>query len=80
MRIGVLALQGAFTEHISALHQLEVEAVPIRLPEEMAGLDGLIIPGGESTTISRLMSTYQLTGEIANRARDGLAVLEHVPV
>jgi 5'-phosphate synthase pdxT subunit len=47
MKIGVLALQGAFIEHISAMQQLEVEASPIRLPNELNGLDGLIIPGGK---------------------------------
>ena len=60
MKIGVLAAQGAFAEHISTLHRLEVEAVPVRLPRELEGVDGLIIPGGESTTISRLMSEYNL--------------------
>ena len=51
MRIGVLAMQGAFAEHIAILHKLEVEALPVRLPSEIKGLDGLIIPGGESTSI-----------------------------
>ena len=66
MRIGVLASQGAFAEHIAVLCQLEVEAVPVRLPRELVGLDGLIIPGGESTSISRLM----LGDGVANRIRD----------
>ena len=44
MKIGVLAAQGAFAEHIAVLHKLEVDAVPVRLPRELAGLDGLIIP------------------------------------
>ena len=52
MRIGVLAAQGAFAEHIIALNKLKVEALPVRLPLELSGLDGLIIPGGESTSIS----------------------------
>jgi 5'-phosphate synthase pdxT subunit len=52
-KIGVLALQGAFIEHITLLFHLGIEAFPIRLPHELEGLDGLIIPGGESTTISR---------------------------
>ncbi len=55
MKIGVLASQGAFIEHIEKLKQLGVEAMPVRLPEELEGLDGLIIPGGESTSIGRLM-------------------------
>ena len=46
MKIGVLASQGAFAEHIAVLHQLKVETVPVRLPKGLVGLDGLIIPGG----------------------------------
>ena len=75
MKIGVLALQGAFAEHIVILRQLEVEARPVRLPRQLAGLDGLIIPGGESTTITRLMQSYDLMNEISNRARDGFPIL-----
>ena len=48
MRIGILASQGAFAEHIAILYQLKVEALPVRLPKQLRGLDGLIIPGGES--------------------------------
>ena len=53
-KIGVLALQGAFREHIEALRALGVEAVEVRPPEELERLDGLIIPGGESTAIGKL--------------------------
>ena len=74
MRIGVLASQGAFAEHISILRQLNVEAVPVRLPEELRGVDGLIIPGGESTTISRLISAYKLMDEIGTLAKNGIPV------
>lgn len=74
MKIGVLASQGAFAEHIALLKQLGVEAVAVRLPEELKGLDGLIIPGGESTTISKLMLAYDLTGEIRSRAIKGLPI------
>ncbi len=74
MRIGVLASQGAFAEHIAILRQLEVEALPVRLARELAGLDGLIIPGGESTSIGRLMLTYQLTAEVKKLARGGLPI------
>jgi len=74
MRIGVLASQGAFVEHIAILHQLKVEALPVRLPRGLMGLDGLIIPGGESTSISRLMLGYNLTKEIRNLAKNGLAI------
>ncbi len=72
MKIGVLASQGAFAEHISTFKQLDTEAVPVRLPEELRGMDGLIIPGGESTSISRLMSSYNLMSEIASMARGGM--------
>jgi 5'-phosphate synthase pdxT subunit len=72
MKIGVLASQGAFAEHIAKLRQLEAEAVPVRLPEELEGLDGLVIPGGESTSIGRLMRDYKLTSEIRDQARNGL--------
>jgi 5'-phosphate synthase pdxT subunit len=64
MRIGVLALQGAFREHIEALRELGVEAVEVRLPEQLEGLDGLIIPGGESTAIGKLAAKYGLSEAI----------------
>ena len=74
MRIGVLASQGAFAEHIAMLHQLEVEVLPVRLLQELRGLDGLIIPGGESTSISKLMLDYNLISEIRNLAKNGLPI------
>ncbi len=74
MKIGVLASQGAFAEHISVLRRLEVEAAPVRLPRELGGLDGLIIPGGESTSISKLMHDYKLVGEIKSLGQDGLPI------
>jgi 5'-phosphate synthase pdxT subunit len=60
MKIGVLALQGDFAEHIAMLKRLKVEAFEVRLPEHLNGLDGLIIPGGESTTIGKLAVAYNL--------------------
>jgi 5'-phosphate synthase pdxT subunit len=60
MKIGVLALQGDFSEHIAMLKRLKVETVEVRLPEHLTGLDGLIIPGGESTTIGKLAVAYNL--------------------
>lgn len=60
MKIGVLALQGAFIEHINMLKSLGVEAVEVRLPEQLDDLDGLIIPGGESTTIGKLARRFGL--------------------
>ncbi len=60
MRIGVLALQGAFIEHEKMLKQLGAEPVEVRLPEHLDGLDGLIIPGGESTTIGKLATDFHM--------------------
>ncbi|MBV6391037.1 MAG: Pyridoxal 5'-phosphate synthase subunit PdxT [Anaerolineales bacterium] len=60
MKIGVLALQGDFAEHISMLKRIGAEAVEARLPKHLEGLDGLIIPGGESTTIGKLAVAYDL--------------------
>ena len=74
MKIGVLASQGAFAEHISVLRRLDVDAVPVRLPRELSGLDGLIIPGGESTSIGKLMLDYNLNGAISDLAGNGLPV------
>jgi 5'-phosphate synthase pdxT subunit len=74
MKIGVLAAQGAFIEHIKSLQRLDIEAVPVRLPGELRGVDGLIIPGGESTSISRLMSAYDLMKAIVTMVGGGLPV------
>ncbi|HRT91013.1 MAG TPA: pyridoxal 5'-phosphate synthase glutaminase subunit PdxT [Anaerolineaceae bacterium] len=60
MKIGVLALQGGFAEHQAVLEALGVEVAQVRLPQHLAGLDGLIIPGGESTTIGRLAVDFDL--------------------
>lgn len=60
MKIGVLALQGDFAEHIAMLKRLNVETSEVRLPEHLDGLDGLIMPGGESTTIGKLAVAYNL--------------------
>jgi 5'-phosphate synthase pdxT subunit len=60
MKIGVLAIQGDFAEHISMLKRLGVETAEVRLPSQLAGLDGLIIPGGESTTIGKLSVDFGL--------------------
>ena len=72
MKIGVLAAQGAFIEHIHAFRKLGVEAVPVRLLQEFQGLDGLVIPGGESTSIGKLISDYKLSGEIKKLGENGL--------
>ncbi len=60
LRIGVLAVQGNFREHAEMLRSLGADAVEVRKPEELDGLDGLVIPGGESTTFTRLMALYGL--------------------
>jgi 5'-phosphate synthase pdxT subunit len=60
MRIGVLAVQGNFREHVAMLRRLDVDAVEVRKPEQLTGLDGLVVPGGESTTFMRLMRLYGL--------------------
>jgi 5'-phosphate synthase pdxT subunit len=71
-RIGVLALQGDFREHIRILRRLGADANEIRLPQHLAGLDGLILPGGESTTMGKLAIEYQLLEPLRDLAGDGL--------
>ena len=73
-KIGVLALQGAFIEHIKILEQLGAEAVPVRLPEELEGLDGIVIPGGESTTIGKLMERWNITPVLKELISNGFPV------
>jgi 5'-phosphate synthase pdxT subunit len=68
MKIGVLALQGAFIEHVKILESLGVEAIEVRLPQDLNNLDGLIIPGGESTTIGKLAEIYGLMEPLRNFA------------
>jgi 5'-phosphate synthase pdxT subunit len=70
MRIGVLALQGDFIEHIHMLRRLGVDAGEVRLPGDLKGLAGLIIPGGESTAIGKLMQGYELMAPIRTFARE----------
>ena len=70
MKIGVLALQGAFIEHIHKLRSLGVNACEVRLPQELDQLDGLIIPGGESTTIGKLAQMYDLSTSLRQFASD----------
>lgn len=74
MKIGVLALQGAVAEHIRALSTLNTEAIPIRLPSELDGLDALVIPGEESTTIAKLLSDYRLMQPIRKLASRGFPI------
>jgi 5'-phosphate synthase pdxT subunit len=74
MRIGVLASQGAFAEHIDILRKLGADARPVRLPRQLAELEGLVIPGGESTSISKLIRDYNLLEEIRRLVQKGLPV------
>jgi len=74
MKVGVLALQGTFIEHIAILRRLGVEAPAIRLARELDALDGLIIPGGESTTMLRLMESFQLIQPTREMGRVGLPI------
>jgi pyridoxal 5'-phosphate synthase pdxT subunit len=71
VRIGVLALQGAFREHLETLAAIGVEGVGVRLPGDLVGIDGLILPGGESTTMRRLIDRWSLREPILDLAAAG---------
>ena len=70
--IGVLALQGDVREHVAAVSSCGLRAVPVRRPAELDAVDALIIPGGESTTMSRLLTTFDLLEPVRARIRDGM--------
>jgi 5'-phosphate synthase pdxT subunit len=72
MKAGVLALQGAFREHREVLDALGVEAVEVRVPEHLGGIDALFMPGGESTTITKLLETSGLREPLQRALSDGL--------
>jgi 5'-phosphate synthase pdxT subunit len=74
VKIGVLALQGAFREHIVSLEALGVRAVAVRLTDQLADCAGLVIPGGESTAIGKLMETYGFYDAVAARHAEGMAI------
>jgi pyridoxal 5'-phosphate synthase pdxT subunit len=74
-KAGVLALQGDFREHARAFSDAGATPVEVRTPEQLAGVDCLAIPGGESTTISKLARAYDLVGPIRERANDGMPIL-----
>ncbi len=74
VRIGVLALQGDFEAHIKALADVGVEGIPVRLPKHLADLDGIILPGGESTAIGKLMTLYGLHEPLQQKIREGFPV------
>jgi 5'-phosphate synthase pdxT subunit len=70
--IGVLALQGNVREHVAALQAVGARALPVRRPGELDDVDGIVLPGGESTTISRLLETFELLDPLRKRLADGL--------
>ncbi len=75
MKIGVLAMQGAFAEHIEILRQVGVEGIQVRLPRDLAGISGLILPGGESTTMRKLIDRWGLREPIRRLIDGGTPVL-----
>ena len=75
MKVGVLALQGAFREHAEVLDALGVDAVRVKTPAHLDAVDGLIIPGGESTTIGYLLQTSDLVDPLTERLRAGMPAL-----
>ena len=74
LTIGVFALQGDVREHLAALAEADVIARPVRRPSELAEVDGLVIPGGESTTMSKLSIDFDLFDPIAERIAAGMPV------
>ncbi|MGH2680935.1 MAG: pyridoxal 5'-phosphate synthase glutaminase subunit PdxT [Actinomycetota bacterium] len=75
MKVGVLALQGDFREHVRVLSSAGATAIEIRTPAQLDDVDRLVIPGGESTTIAKLAHTGDLVRPIQERARDGMPIL-----
>jgi 5'-phosphate synthase pdxT subunit len=74
VKIGVLALQGDFREHVQMLRGIGVETVEVRLPGDLANCDGLVIPGGESTTIGKLLVRFNLLEPLRERAKAGFPI------
>jgi pyridoxal 5'-phosphate synthase pdxT subunit len=74
VKIGVLALQGAFREHIVSLEAAGADAVAVRLPDQLDACAGLVIPGGESTAIGKLMATYGFYEAVCARHAEGMAI------
>jgi 5'-phosphate synthase pdxT subunit len=75
MKIGILALQGAVREHRNLLRRLDVETVDVLNPDDLCGIDGLILPGGESTTVGKLLIRYNLLEPTVELGRKGLHIL-----
>ena len=74
MRVGVLALQGDFREHIAALVAIGVDAIPVKTAAEINAIDALILPGGESTTIAKLARVFEVFDLIVSKIKSGLPV------
>jgi len=74
LRVGVLALQGDIEEHLAALRALKADAVRVKTPEELKSVDGLIIPGGESTAVANLLEHFKLAKPLMERARYGMPI------
>jgi pyridoxal 5'-phosphate synthase pdxT subunit len=72
MKIGILALQGAFREHAEACAALGAEVALVKRPQHLAGIDAIVLPGGESTTIDKLLDTSELRAPLTQRLQDGL--------
>jgi 5'-phosphate synthase pdxT subunit len=72
VKIGVLALQGAFREHAEALTALGADVALVKRPEQLAGIDAIVLPGGESTTMDKLLDTSEMRAPLAARLHDGL--------
>jgi pyridoxal 5'-phosphate synthase pdxT subunit len=70
--VGVLALQGDVREHVAALQRVGADAIPVRRPEELARVDGLVLPGGESTTMAKLAAAFDLLEPLRARIREGM--------
>ena len=79
LRIGVLALQGDVREHAKALREVGADPIEVRLPRDLVGIDGLILPGGESTTIRRLIDLYGLQIGRAQRLNSSHPQLSRMP-
>jgi len=74
MKVGVLAIQGAVSEHIDMLRKAGAEALPVKTVQDISSIDGLILPGGESTTIGRLMHLYKIDTAIKKRVTEGMPI------
>ena len=74
IKVGVLALQGAFARHQKVFHELSVDAIEVRTPANLEKVDALVMPGGESTTMSQLLESSQLFEPISRRLKEGLPV------